>query len=63
MDPEELWETTLKPENRCLVKVEMKDFEGTNDVMENLLNGNTKYADKRKEFLMENQLNVKNLDV
>ena len=63
MDADELWDTTMNPETRFLIKVTVEDAEKADEVLEDLLNGNTKYADKRKSFILKNQSLANNIDV
>ena len=37
MNPEELWETTMDPKNRILLKVTMEDAERANDIFSVLM--------------------------
>lgn len=60
MNAEELRETTLDPENRTLVKVNMKDG-GAADEMFRLLMGDK--VEPRREFIEKHALDVRNLDV
>ena len=60
MNAEELRETTLDPENRTLVKVNMKDA-GAADEMFRLLMGDK--VEPRREFIEKHALEVRNLDV
>ena len=62
MDAEQLWETTMDPEHRILLRVTMDD-ETTSDLD---LTFTTLMGDKvepRREFIVENAKYVKNLDV
>ena len=62
MDAEQLWDTTMDPENRILLRVTM-DEEATSELD---LTFTTLMGDKvepRKEFIEENAKYVKNLDV
>ena len=62
MDAEQLWDTTMDPENRILLRVTM-DEESTSELD---LTFTTLMGDKvepRKEFIEENAKYVKNLDV
>ena len=62
MDAEQLWETTMDPENRILLRVTMDD-ETTSELD---LTFTTLMGDKvepRREFIVENAKYVKNLDV
>ncbi|MEO1526534.1 MAG: DNA gyrase subunit B [Planctomycetota bacterium] len=60
MNAEELRETTLDPENRTLIKVNMKDA-GAADEMFRLLMGDK--VEPRREFIEKHALDVRNLDV
>lgn len=60
MNPEELRETTLNPENRTLVQVSMRDA-GAADEMFRVLMGDK--VEPRREFIEKHALEVRNLDV
>ena len=60
MNPEQLWETTMNPESRTLVKVTMDDAMKA-DATLSLLMGDD--VDPRREFIVKNAKFVKNLDV
>lgn len=60
MNPEQLWETTMDPENRTLLKVAVNDLQESEAIFDTLM-GND--ASKRKEFILKNALNVRNLDI
>jgi DNA gyrase subunit B len=60
MNPDQLWETTMDPKNRILLKVNINDFHESEEIFDTLM-GND--ANKRKEFILLNALNVKNLDI
>jgi len=61
MNPEELWNTTLNPLTRNLLKVEYsKDISKDNKLIHTLM-GNDVVS--RKDFIIENAINVSNLDV
>ena len=59
MDYEQLWDTTMNPENRRLLRVTIDDAEIANDVMEMLMGDE---VPPRREFIEENAVYVQNLD-
>ena len=68
MNPEELWETTLNPENNSLLKVNYSDANGEvsepsdadKEVFYTLMGED---VSKRKNFINSNAINVINLDI
>jgi DNA gyrase subunit B len=60
MNPEQLWETTMNPENRTLLQVTLEDAV-TADSTFDMLMGST--VPPRKRFIQTNAKNVRNLDV
>ena len=61
MNPEELWSTTLNPETRNLLKVQYsKDLKKDHDLIHTLMGNDVA---SRKDFIVENAINVSNLDV
>tara|TARA_B100000700_G_scaffold317601_1_gene409264 strand:+ start:226 stop:2283 length:2058 start_codon:yes stop_codon:yes gene_type:complete len=61
MNPEELWNTTLDPSSRSLLKVQYsKDIKKDNDLIHTLMGNDVSL---RKDFIVENAINVLNLDI
>ena len=60
MNPEQLWETTMNPENRVLLKVSIQDIARADEVFSMLMGDE---VGPRKKFIQTHAKNVKNLDV
>ena len=61
MNPDELWNTTLNPETRNLLKVEYsKDLKKDSDLIHTLMGNDVSL---RKDFIVDNAINVSNLDI
>ncbi|MEK7151411.1 MAG: DNA topoisomerase (ATP-hydrolyzing) subunit B, partial [Patescibacteria group bacterium] len=60
MNPSQLWETTMNPENRVLLQVTIKDAEAADNIFDILMGSDVL---PRRKFIQTHAKNVKNLDV
>lgn len=60
MNPEQLWETTMNPLTRNLIKVTVEDGVRAGEMFDILMGDN---VEPRKEFIQKNALDVINLDI
>jgi len=60
MNPQQLWETTMNPENRILLQVTLEDAKKADELFSILMGED---VESRKNFIMAHSREVKNLDI
>jgi DNA gyrase subunit B len=60
MNPEQLWETTMNPDKRTLLQVQIEDVVDTDEIFTILMG---EEVEPRREFIQTNALEVSLLDI
>ena len=60
MNPGQLWETTMDPQNRVMLQVKIDDAEKASEIFDTLMGDEVA---PRKRFIQAHAKNVKNLDI
>lgn len=60
MNPEQLWKTTMNPENRTFLKVQIDDIMDASDIFSDLMG---EKVEPRREFIERNSLSIQDLDI
>ena len=60
MNPEQLWQTTMNPETRSLIRVDIEDAIEADHIFSVLMG---EQVEPRREFIINHALEFRNLDI